>query len=29
MNVIKLIGDILTCSGWTAILVQSEVTTSG
>ena len=29
MNVIKLIGDILTGSGWTAILVQSEVTISG
>ena len=29
MNVMKLLGDILTGSGWTAILVQSEVTTSG
>lgn len=29
MNVMKLLGDFLTGSGWTAILVQSEVTTSG
>ena len=29
MNVMKLLGDILTGSGWTAILVQSEVTTAG
>ena len=29
MNVMKLLGDILTGSGWTAILVQSEVTKSG
>ena len=29
LNVMKLLGDILTGSGWTAILVQSEVTTSG
>ena len=28
MNVMKLLGDILSGSGWTAILVQSEVTTS-
>ena len=27
MNVLKLIGDILSGSGWTTILVQSEVTT--
>ena len=29
MNVMKLLGDILTVSGWSAILVQSEVTLSG
>lgn len=29
MNVMKLLGDFLTGSGWTAVLVQSEVTTSG
>ena len=29
MNVMKLLGDILTGSGLTASLVQSEVTTSG
>ena len=28
MNVIKLLEDILTGSGWTAVLVQSEVITS-
>lgn len=29
MNVLKLIGDFLSGSGWTTILVQSEVTTAG
>lgn len=29
MNVMKLLGDILTGSRWATILVQSEVTTSG
>ena len=29
MNVMKLLGDILTVSTWTAFLVQSEVTASG
>ena len=29
MNVLKLLGDFLSGSGWTAVLVQSEVTTSG
>ena len=29
MNVLKLLGDFLSGCGWTAVLVQSEVTTSG
>ena len=28
VNVMKLLGDILTCSRWTAILMLSEVTAS-
>ena len=29
MNVLKLLGDFLRGSGWTAVLVQAEVTTTG